>query len=128
MFCLYFIFIVCPSQQATDKDTGAFGTLTYQLKGASSSLFRVSESDGMVFVDVDADKDHSLLDREMQDTHYLTFEAIDGGGLRTSVVFEIMLTDENDNAPEILRSEYEGYVRENEPSLDRRLVIEVKEN
>ena len=86
--------------------------------------FRV-ESDGSVYVNVDADTTTSLLDREKQDSHYLNFEAVDGGNLRTSVPLVVTLTDRNDNAPLIQRDEYEGYVQENEMQLERRLFVEV---
>ncbi len=83
---------------------------------------------GNVFVNVDADLDLSLLDREKQDELYLTFEAVDGGGLRTSVQLVITLMDVNDNAPQISRTQYEGYVLENEMDLERELIIEVRGN
>ena len=47
--------------------------------------FHVNEETGEIFVSVDADQDHKLLDRETIDTYYVTFEASDGGGLRTTV-------------------------------------------
>ena len=81
--------------------------------------------DGRVRVAVNADVDWTLLDRERQATHYLTFEAQDGGGLRTSVPLIVNLTDVNDNAPLISRDEYEGYVRENDALLERPLIVEV---
>ena len=86
--------------------------------------FRVDDT-GTVYVNVDADVDHALLDREMQDTHYLNFEAIDGGNFRTSVPLEVTLRDVNDNAPEILRDQYEGYTEENSAALERQLFVEV---
>ena len=87
--------------------------------------FRVDDT-GTVYVNVDADEDLTQLDREMQDTHYLNFEAIDGGNLRTSVPLEVTLLDVNDNAPQILRDVYEGYVQENSATLERPLSLEVK--
>ena len=78
-------------------------------------------------MNVAADKNHNLLDRETIDTYYLTYEAKDGGGLRTTIQLEIQLLDENDNAPKILRDLYDGYVKENENQLERRLIIEVCE-
>ena len=74
---------------------------------------------------MDADKDHSLLDREKQEVLFLTVEAEDGGGLRSSSQLEITLLDVNDNAPMIERDQYEGYVKENAMALERPLVIEV---
>lgn len=74
---------------------------------------------------VAANLDHTLLDREKQDTHYLTVEAVDGGGLRSSVQLQVQLSDVNDNAPTVARTQYEGYVTENRNVLDRPVVIEV---
>ena len=72
-----------------------------------------------------ADTDHNLLDREKQEILYLTVEAIDGGGLRTSAQLEIRLLDVNDNSPRIARNEYEGYAKENSVVLDRSIIVEV---
>lgn len=88
--------------------------------------FRVDAMTGELFVGVDADKDHSLLDRETISSHYLTFEAIDGGGLRTAVQLDIELLDVNDNAPQIYRPQYDGYIRENSLQLQIPLTIEVR--
>ena len=85
----------------------------------------MNEETGEIFVSVDADQDHKLLDRETIDTYYVTFEASDGGGLRTTVQLEIFLLDVNDNPPVILRNEYDGYVKENEDQLERYLAVEV---
>ena len=87
--------------------------------------FTIDETTGEITVAVDADQDHTLLDRETVATHYLTLEAIDGGGLRTLVQVIVTLSDVNDNAPSIARVEYEGYVEENEVNLERQLVIQV---
>ena len=77
---------------------------------------------------VDADVDLSLLDREKQATHYLTFEAEDGGGLRETRPLTIDLSDVNDNPPQIGRDLYEGYVQENALTLERQLLIDVNTN
>ena len=85
-------------------------------------------SQGIVYVNVDAESDHSLLDREKQAVLFLTVEAEDGGGLRSSSQLEIILLDVNDNAPMIDRDQYEGYVNENSMTLERPLVVEVDIN
>ena len=97
----------------------------YRIGGRSSTLFTVDPESGVVTVSVNADLDHALLDRETMDTHSLTFQAKDGGGLQTTVQLEITLTDVNDNAPDIARSQYDGYISENQPALERPLLIEV---
>jgi hypothetical protein len=42
------------------------------------------------------------LDRELVDTYYVSVDAIDGGGLRTSTQVIIKLNDLNDNAPQFV--------------------------
>ena len=44
-------------------------------------------------------KADASLDREIQDTKYVTVIVTDGGGLVTTATLEIDITDENDNAP-----------------------------
>ena len=44
------------------------------------------------------------LDREVIDTFYMSVDAIDGGGLRTSVQIIIKLNDMNDNVPQFLNN------------------------
>ena len=100
-------------------------SLAFSLSSLHVFRFRVDDT-GTVYVNVAADEDLTQLDREMQDTHYLNFEAIDGGNLRTSVPLEVTLLDVNDNAPQILRDVYEGYVQENSATLERPLSVEVR--
>ena len=87
--------------------------------------FTVDPKSGEITVAVDADQDHTLLDRETQAVHFVALEAKDGGGLRTSVQLRVTLTDVNDNAPVIARNQYEGFINENEADMERELVIEV---
>ena len=75
---------------------------------------------------VDADQDWTLLDREKLDIHQVTIEVVDGGGKRSSVRLDVNLLDVNDQSPEIVRSQYESYVRENEATLERAVVVEVR--
>ena len=92
-----------------------------------SPRFSINSSTGVVSVAVDADQDWTILDREKLDTHQVTIEAVDGGGKRSSVRLDVHLLDVNDQAPEITRSQYESYVRENEASLERTVIVEVRE-
>lgn len=85
----------------------------------------MNPTSGAITVNVHADQDLTLLDRERVDEHYLNLEAKDGGGLRTLIQIAIKLLDVNDNAPEILRPSYEGFVSENAAKLDRALDIDV---
>ena len=49
----------------------------------------MNSATGEVTVAVDADMDHDLLDREKLDRHFLTYEAEDGGRLKTAVQLEV---------------------------------------
>lgn len=50
---------------------------------------------------------------EKNPVYYLTAEAQDGGGRRSSVPVEIHLMDINDNAPQFRYSDYETSIKEN---------------
>ena len=102
-----------------------YGDLTYSIGGRSARLFKVNPTTGEVTVAVDADLDLTLLDRETLDTHSLTFTAIDGGGLQTTVQLEVKLSDVNDNAPELARIQYDGFLFENAELLERDIIVEV---
>jgi hypothetical protein len=86
--------------------------------------FVVNADTGEITVKVNANTNLDLLDRERIDEHFLTLEAQDGGGLRTLVQLGIKLLDVNDNPPQIMRSEYEGFISENAAALDRPVTIE----
>ncbi|ETN85496.1 cadherin domain protein [Necator americanus] len=66
------------------------------------------------------------LDREDQNEHFLTVQAIDSGSPRLSATSEIKITvlDENDNAPEFDQPYYRVHVRENSKIGDS--VLQVK--
>lgn len=91
-----------------------------------SPSFEVNNQTGEVRVAVAANEDHSLLDRETEAVHYMALEAVDGGGLRTSVQLQVVLSDVNDNAPIISRMRYDGFINENEADMERPLVVEVR--
>ncbi|CAH1794571.1 unnamed protein product [Owenia fusiformis] len=112
---------------ATDADSGEFGKITYSIRGSGANMFHIDPDSGNISVAVDADLDHDLLDREKQDTYYLTLQARDGGNQRNTVQLEIQLLDVNDNAPSIRRSKYEAYVRENQPTLERPVIVEAED-
>lgn len=57
--------------------------------------------------------DESCLNREVIDRYYLTAEAIDGGGRRTSISFVVHLTDTNDNKPVFIYETYQVGLDEN---------------
>lgn len=80
--------------------------------------FQVSASNGVIFVS-------DILDREFRDAYYMTLEARDGGGFRTTVPLTIYIDDVNDNAPHFRRQEHAEIIREGQPFFSRSLVVEV---
>ncbi|CAF0900840.1 unnamed protein product [Brachionus calyciflorus] len=84
--------------QAYDNDTfGDYGKIYYELKNGQDR-FQIEKVSGRVYTI--SDNPTVQLDRESIDTFYMSVEAIDGGGLRTSVQLIIKLNDLNDNAPQ----------------------------
>lgn len=66
------------------------------------------------------------LDREKVDEYYLTVEAKDGGGFRSTTELRINVTDENDNSPEFRREEYFSTIKEKASDFQRgKLIVEV---
>ncbi|CAH2277390.1 cadherin-related family member 2 [Pelobates cultripes] len=93
---------------ATDEDSGAFGTITYQLLPESIlENFRVDTSSGEISV-----VNGSLLDRERRSVYYATLQAQDGGNATSSTLLEITILDENDEIPTAIGT-YNIFVNEN---------------
>ncbi|XP_069123032.1 cadherin-23-like isoform X3 [Argopecten irradians] len=90
---------------ATDLDSGIAGNVTYSLRGGNGR-FDINERTGVVTVD-------GLLDRETVEEYYLTVEAKDGGGFRSTAELRINITDRNDMIPTFRRDEYFSSVKEN---------------
>jgi hypothetical protein len=66
--------------------------------------FQIDTHSGRIFT---VSKNPSVeLDRESIDTYYMNVDAIDGGGLRTSVQLIIKLDDVNDNRPRFISNLY----------------------
>ena len=86
---------------ARDPDRGTAGTLLYSLtSGNRAGLFRVNASSGLVVLT-------GQLDRETTARYQLGVTATDGGGQSATTTLDILVEDENDNAPELV-----GGVRE----------------
>lgn len=64
--------------------------------------FEIEQSTGRVFTI--SHKPTLELDRESIDTYYMNVDAVDGGGLRTSVQLIIKLEDVNDNKPQFINN------------------------
>ncbi|XP_060077744.1 cadherin-23-like [Ylistrum balloti] len=90
---------------ASDDDSGIFGLVTYSLRGGNGR-FDINEQTGVVTVD-------GLLDRETVEEYYLTVEAKDGGGFRSTAELRVNITDKNDMIPTFRRDEYFSSVKEN---------------
>jgi cadherin 23 len=64
--------------------------------------FQIDRDTGRIFTI--SENPTQQLDRELIDTFYMSIDAIDGGGQRTSVQIIIKLNDLNDNAPQFLNN------------------------
>ena len=81
-----------------------------------------------MYVAVAADSDSSLLDRERLAVHQVALVVVDGGGHRADAQLVVSLSDVNDHRPQMTRSHYEGYLRENDNHLERPLHVEVTDS
>ncbi|XP_073423459.1 protocadherin gamma-B5-like [Dendrobates tinctorius] len=84
---------------ATDKDEGVNGQITYSFSKTSgnvhrSGIFSIHPVTGEI-------KTHSKLDFELTQNYEISVQAKDGGGLMAHCKVLIEVVDENDNAPEI---------------------------
>ncbi|XP_001607435.2 cadherin-23 [Nasonia vitripennis] len=102
--------------RATDADSGAFGELTYVLRGFGADKFRTDSKSGGVYV-------ARPLDYETQKSYSLTMEARDGGGKISTVNVLVELEDVNDNAPVFEQKEYSRIVRERATSFDPQMFV-----
>ncbi|ODM94994.1 Protein dachsous [Orchesella cincta] len=87
---------------ARDKDLGIYNTQRYTISaGNVNNAFRLSshrERDGVLYLDLQV---NGFLDRETIPSYTLLIEAFDGGNppLKGSMIINITITDQNDNAP-----------------------------
>ena len=87
---------------ASDNDTFEhFGQVFYELKNGQDR-FQIDKNTGRLFT-ISMNPTQQL-DRELIDTFYMSVDAMDGGGLRTSIQLIIKLNDLNDNAPKLLNN------------------------
>lgn len=66
-----------------------------------------------------------VLDRETRDKYYLTIEASDGEGGRSNARINVFITDLNDNPPVFVQGYRQFSVKENQPTFDSEIVINV---
>ncbi|CAB0037958.1 unnamed protein product [Trichogramma brassicae] len=102
--------------RARDLDSGAFGQLTYVLRGFGVEKFRTDPRAGGLFV-------ARSLDYEDQKSYSLTLEARDGGERVSTVSLLVEVEDVNDNEPRFETSEYTRIVREAATSFDPQMFV-----
>lgn len=85
---------------ATDSDSyDNFGEIRYELKNGQQR-FDIDSKTGRVYTI--ATEPTQQLDRELIDTFFMSVDAYDGPGLRTSIQLVVKLTDINDNRPQFI--------------------------
>ncbi|XP_078320025.1 cadherin-23-like isoform X2 [Crassostrea virginica] len=102
--------------QATDLDSGVFGEITYSVRGGNGR-FGINDQTGEVY-------NTEALDREKIGEYFITVEARDGGGFRTTVELTVEVTDTNDNRPLFTRDAYFASLKEGATSFVRELRLE----
>ncbi|MFT7800284.1 protocadherin Fat 3-like [Arapaima gigas] len=96
---------------AQDDDKGRDGTVRYSVRGGSGlGRFSIDEETGIIYTS-------DTLDREMEDSYWLTVYATDRGvvPLYSTVEVYIQVEDVNDNAPLTSEPVYHPSVMENSP-------------
>ena len=85
--------------QATDRDVGSFGEISYAITGGNPDKFFIEASTGRIGV-------LTALDREMDDFYSLTITAVDGGlsasessRMVDTTLATVSILDANDNSP-----------------------------
>lgn len=92
-----------------DDDDGPNQDIKYSIT-ASTGPFSIRSDDGSLRL-------MSSLDRESQDTYYLTIKATDGGTPMLSSTIDIVVhvKDENDNNPVFFPKQYQANISESKP-------------
>ena len=97
-----------------DGNESIYGEIHYELKNGQN-IFEIDNKTGRIYT-ISNDPDIEL-DRESIDKFYLSVDAVDGGGLRTTAKIIIKLNDLNDNPPQFVypnsNNYYTGLIEEN---------------
>ncbi|XP_062605791.1 protocadherin Fat 4-like, partial [Saccostrea cucullata] len=103
---------------ATDSDAGPHGELTYKIiDGNLENKFMISKTTGKIYL-------RNLVDYESTTKAYsFTIEARDGGGLSSTAVVNVTITDVNDNKPECFPKEHNITIPEDQSILSTVLNI-----
>uniref|UniRef100_A0A182ISV2 Cadherin domain-containing protein n=1 Tax=Anopheles atroparvus TaxID=41427 RepID=A0A182ISV2_ANOAO len=117
--------------QATDIDSGAFGTegIRYtNLTGAIAASLKLDQHTGIITVAAPRD-DPPTFDRETVPVHYLSVEARDneGRGNRNTVQLVLNLLDVNDHPPVFVQKQYEVRLRENAFEFESPIAVEARD-
>ncbi|XP_064074743.1 fat-like cadherin-related tumor suppressor homolog [Vanessa tameamea] len=94
---------------ATDRDGGEYGHVTYSLSGGGEGEFCIERETGVMSV-------CAPLDRERRSLYELTVRATDGGGLRAEALVRVAVDDVNDNTPRFALPAYSARIREDVPN------------
>ncbi|XP_053101874.1 protocadherin gamma-B5-like [Hemicordylus capensis] len=94
--------------KATDRDEGSNGKINYSFNNIAESAhqkFSLDPQNGIITV-------KNVFDFEETEKYVVTIEARDGGGLMAHCKVEIKVTDENDNAPEVMLASFSNQISE----------------
>ncbi|XP_068705618.1 cadherin-23-like isoform X2 [Montipora foliosa] len=105
--------------QANDPDSGTNADIRFTIVGNATRYVKIDALSGFI------SQADNPLDREVSPFYNFTVRASDMGipPMFTEVNVSLVLVDVNDNSPTFNRSEYRGYVRENQPIGTPVLVI-----
>ncbi|KAL9962398.1 hypothetical protein ACROYT_G031498 [Oculina patagonica] len=92
---------------ATDADEGANAEISFSLQGHGSDNFVINSTTAVITT-----RYNNSLDRETNDTYYLTLIASDGGNKTSSVPLVVKITDVNDERPRFSQQVYYANVSE----------------
>ncbi|XP_075715468.1 protocadherin gamma-B1-like [Rhinoderma darwinii] len=108
---------------ATDEDEGTNGLVSYSFSHIPENANRIFSIDSLK----GEIKIIGKLDYEMSETHEMTVEAKDGGGLVTHCKVSIQVIDVNDNAPDITVTTFAATIPEDSPAGTVIAIINVRD-
>ncbi|XP_077381246.1 protocadherin-23 [Festucalex cinctus] len=97
--------------RASDPDVGENGTIRYSIVGEDYGVFAIDSHSGAI-------KTLQILDRENHQNYTLTIQARDGGPapLGSTTQLQLLLLDQNDNAPAFTLDSYRASISEGLPA------------
>ncbi|XP_061685390.1 protocadherin-23 [Syngnathoides biaculeatus] len=102
---------VVHTAQAFDPDVGENATIRYSILGEDYGVFAISGHSGAI-------KTLQILNREGHQNYLLTIQAHDGGPaqLSSTTQLQVLLLDQNDNAPAFTQDSYNASISEDLPA------------